>query len=170
MGSSHLPQPSAPQPEMETIRVSEDAVELAGSLTGSVRTRSRSPPPPVMLKNGGLLANLGLGGVARRTIGMCLLLLVVFLWTLSNFLASVRKHGKEPSVPNLMSFSSSSFPTIPTTNPSSSSTSTHPCLPFLCYPCLSGTCRNEVCRACTETYYKCGKNTRTDILKQSSTK
>jgi solute carrier family 35 protein F5 len=32
---------------------------------------------------------LGLGGVARRTLGIGLLLIVVFLWTLSNFLASV---------------------------------------------------------------------------------
>jgi len=32
---------------------------------------------------------LGLGGVARRTLGIILLLAVVFLWTLSNFLASV---------------------------------------------------------------------------------
>ncbi|KAL2141401.1 hypothetical protein VTI28DRAFT_2445 [Corynascus sepedonium] len=31
---------------------------------------------------------LGLGGVARRTLGITLLLIVVFLWTLSNFLAS----------------------------------------------------------------------------------
>ncbi len=37
-----------------------------------------------------LLANIGLGGYARRTLGICLLIVVVFLWTLSNFLASVR--------------------------------------------------------------------------------
>ncbi|KAK2596085.1 hypothetical protein N8I77_013592 [Diaporthe amygdali] len=37
---------------------------------------------------GGLLASLGLGGVARRTLGIALLLLTVFLWTASNFLAS----------------------------------------------------------------------------------
>lgn len=30
-----------------------------------------------------------LGGVARRTLGICLLLIVVVLWTASNFLASV---------------------------------------------------------------------------------
>lgn len=28
-------------------------------------------------------------GAARRTLGICLLLVVVFLWTASNFLASV---------------------------------------------------------------------------------
>jgi len=32
---------------------------------------------------------LGLGGVARRTLGIGLLLVVVLLWTISNFLASV---------------------------------------------------------------------------------
>lgn len=35
-----------------------------------------------------LSARLGLGGVARRTLGIALLLVTVFLWTLSNFLAS----------------------------------------------------------------------------------
>ncbi|KAL2266372.1 hypothetical protein VTJ83DRAFT_5724 [Remersonia thermophila] len=35
-----------------------------------------------------LREQLGLGGVARRTLGIVLLLIVVFLWTLSNFLAS----------------------------------------------------------------------------------
>lgn len=35
-----------------------------------------------------LTARLGLGGVARRTLGITLLLVTVFLWTLSNFLAS----------------------------------------------------------------------------------
>src|SRR5690606_23627469 len=38
---------------------------------------------------GGVRARLGLGGVARRTLGITLLLVVVFLWTLSNFMASV---------------------------------------------------------------------------------
>jgi solute carrier family 35, member F5 len=37
---------------------------------------------------GGLLASLGLGGFARRTLGIILLLVTVFLWTASNFLAS----------------------------------------------------------------------------------
>jgi hypothetical protein len=30
-----------------------------------------------------------IGGIARRTVGIFLLLIVVFLWTASNFLASV---------------------------------------------------------------------------------
>lgn len=64
-------------------RFSEDAADLAASM-GSVRTRSLSPLPK------GWKARLGLGGVARRTLGFGLLMVTVFLWTLSNFLASVR--------------------------------------------------------------------------------
>ncbi|KAK4127843.1 hypothetical protein N657DRAFT_565033 [Parathielavia appendiculata] len=36
----------------------------------------------------GIRDKLGLGGVARRTLGIALLLVVVFLWTVSNFMAS----------------------------------------------------------------------------------
>lgn len=35
-------------------------------------------------------SKIGLGGVARRTVGLFCLLVTVFLWTLSNFMASVR--------------------------------------------------------------------------------
>ncbi|KAM7194797.1 hypothetical protein V8F20_007817 [Naviculisporaceae sp. PSN 640] len=48
---------------------------------------SRSGSGNSSLKSG-FRAKLGLGGVARRTLGIALLLLTVFLWTLSNFLAS----------------------------------------------------------------------------------
>ncbi|KAK2593709.1 hypothetical protein QQS21_008574 [Conoideocrella luteorostrata] len=60
----------------------EEAVEMTAS-TGSILV-----PPPVPLKAGRFWASVGLGGVARRTLGICLLLVTVFLWTLSNFLAS----------------------------------------------------------------------------------
>ncbi|UKZ70422.1 uncharacterized protein TrAtP1_011402 [Trichoderma atroviride] len=46
-------------------------------------SRSQMPAPAV-----GFRERLGLGGVARRTLGICFLLTTVFLWTLSNFLAS----------------------------------------------------------------------------------
>lgn len=58
----------------------------------------RSPSPYALatasdsgrtIGSSGVRAKLGLGGVARRTLGIALLLIVVFLWTLSNFLASV---------------------------------------------------------------------------------
>ncbi|KAK4171566.1 hypothetical protein QBC36DRAFT_91680 [Triangularia setosa] len=44
---------------------------------------SQTEPQP-----GSLKSRLGLGGVARKTLGICLLLVVVFFWTVSNFLAS----------------------------------------------------------------------------------
>jgi solute carrier family 35 protein F5 len=34
-------------------------------------------------------SKVGLGGVGRRTLGILCLLVTVFLWTLSNFMASV---------------------------------------------------------------------------------
>jgi len=40
-------------------------------------------------KSGGFKASIGLANVARRTLGIFLLLVTVFLWTTSNFLASV---------------------------------------------------------------------------------
>ncbi|KAK4034889.1 hypothetical protein C8A01DRAFT_48831 [Parachaetomium inaequale] len=57
---------------------------------------SRSPSSAAMTSDsrtttGGsrnIREKLGLGGVARRTLGIGLLLIVVFLWTLSNFMAS----------------------------------------------------------------------------------
>lgn len=40
-------------------------------------------------KGQGFRANVGLQHVARRTLGIFLLMMTVFLWTASNFLASV---------------------------------------------------------------------------------
>ena len=64
-------------------------VELSGmsplspstSSRGSSTRHNRSP-------KSGLRARLGLGGVARRTLGIILLLFTVCLWTISNFLES----------------------------------------------------------------------------------
>lgn len=39
-------------------------------------------------------------GIARRTLGIALLLVVVFLWTASNFLGSVRTPAPAPSLYN----------------------------------------------------------------------
>ena len=46
-------------------------------------------PPPSGLKPQGFRAGVGLENIARRTLGIVLLLVTVFLWTASNFLASV---------------------------------------------------------------------------------
>ncbi|EFY91815.1 hypothetical protein J3458_001398 [Metarhizium acridum] len=59
-----------------------EAVEMIAS-TDSLGSQS-----PLPTKQPAFWAHMGLGGVARRTLGICLLLVTVFLWTLSNFLAS----------------------------------------------------------------------------------
>jgi hypothetical protein len=60
---------------LEARRSSEDTV---------VRHPSSRTPPASPNKMG-----VEIGGIARRTVGIFLLLIVVFLWTASNFLASV---------------------------------------------------------------------------------
>ncbi|KAG5926923.1 hypothetical protein E4U42_002799 [Claviceps africana] len=59
-----------------------EAVEMTEA-TGGMPVQTPAP-----VRRVGLRANLGLDGVARRTLGICLLLVTVFLWTVSNFLAS----------------------------------------------------------------------------------
>lgn len=109
--------------------------ETTGSGSGSGSSSSRS----------GLRAKLGLMGVARRTLGIVLLLLTVFLWTVSNFLASVGGSYFPPSNPFICDgatkntdssgpLDSTSSPTIPTVNPSFSYMSTPPYLHSLSYP------------------------------------
>lgn len=60
---------------------------LSSSIT-SLRTSGTAGARGGVGRGGGLLASLGLGGFARRTLGITLLLVTVFLWTASNFLAS----------------------------------------------------------------------------------
>lgn len=61
-------------------------------------TMTAAPPESYSLpEKGGLQARMCLAGVARRTLGISLLLVTVFLWTASNFLASV---GPLPMTPN----------------------------------------------------------------------
>ncbi|KAI9149388.1 putative vacuolar membrane protein [Paramyrothecium foliicola] len=64
------------------LPINPDTRDRAASPARSDSSRSSSTA------KGGLLAKMGLGGVARRTLGICFLLVTVFLWTLSNFLAS----------------------------------------------------------------------------------
>ncbi|KAI3391495.1 hypothetical protein diail_7222 [Diaporthe ilicicola] len=78
-----------PEPE-EMRRRSLSSGPLSSSITslrasGATGTRSAAAGGGGA---GGLLASLGLGGFARRTLGISLLLVTVFLWTASNFLAS----------------------------------------------------------------------------------
>lgn len=74
----------APEPEATRQTI------LSSSLT-SLRSAGASSSYPQSRPLGGihaLKARLGLAGVARRTLGIALLLVTVCLWTTSNFLAS----------------------------------------------------------------------------------
>lgn len=79
---------STPDEEARIVHrsFSDDAADLAASMPPSTRVRSLTPPPHQSAKT--MWYRLGLSGFARRTVGMALLLLTVFLWTLSNFMAS----------------------------------------------------------------------------------
>ena len=64
------------------------AEEFAGRLSEHYERPSMSSSRSA-LKPQGFRAGVGLENVARRTLGIFLLLVTVFLWTASNFLASV---------------------------------------------------------------------------------
>lgn len=66
----------------ERQHVHDETDDVAVPTSPLLEPRSTSPT------SYGLRAKLGLGGVARRTVGFALLMLTVFLWTLYNFIAS----------------------------------------------------------------------------------
>ncbi|PNY26004.1 vacuolar membrane protein [Tolypocladium capitatum] len=70
---------------VERRRISADGAHLADS-TGSMQVQLPSPSPEP--EKAGLCARIVRAGVGRRALGICLLLVTVCLWTLSNFLAS----------------------------------------------------------------------------------
>ncbi|CAK7202334.1 hypothetical protein SEUCBS139899_005056 [Sporothrix eucalyptigena] len=65
---------------------------LPGPGTGLSRVQSNSPllgePAPGAPMATGFRASIGLAGMARRTLGISMLMITVFLWTASNFFAS----------------------------------------------------------------------------------
>ena len=63
------------------------------SVTGTHHTRQSATSCPPSKGVRGFRAGIGLRNVARRTLGIILLLVTVVLWTGSNFLASVRIPG-----------------------------------------------------------------------------
>lgn len=82
----------APEPEssrQRSLSISSHAAQthLSSSIT-SLRSAGAASAPAKGSGIHALKAKLGLGGVARRTLGISLLLVTVFLWTTSNFLAS----------------------------------------------------------------------------------
>ncbi|OAR03088.1 hypothetical protein LLEC1_07471 [Akanthomyces lecanii] len=76
--------------DIAAARFSNEVLELEEPSTAT--NVATAPPAAAALSRSAskksLLATIGLGGYARRTLGICLLIIVVFLWTLSNFLAS----------------------------------------------------------------------------------
>jgi solute carrier family 35 protein F5 len=76
--------------EVPTPRQSEHLDRLSLSSTRSV------------LKPKTFRAGVGLENVARRTLGIFLLLVTVFLWTASNFLASVCYDSLQSHKPRLL--------------------------------------------------------------------
>jgi solute carrier family 35 protein F5 len=76
-------EPILPPAAAEELRLSVDTPSVTRQRLSMSSQRS------FQLKPGGFKAGLGLENVARRTLGIALLLVTVFLWTASNFLASV---------------------------------------------------------------------------------
>lgn len=83
---------SAPVPRQRSLSVSSHTAQahLSASITSLRSTAPSSSSASASAPTGihALTARLGFGGVARRTLGIALLLVTVFLWTASNFLAS----------------------------------------------------------------------------------
>ncbi len=82
---------SAQEPPIPPAVAAEGAT---GSRDRSVDYHDRHSAASVrsVLKPRGFRAGVGLGNIARRTLGIFLLLVTVVLWTSSNFLASVSLH------------------------------------------------------------------------------
>lgn len=75
--------------DLSAGRFSGEVLELEEPVAASNVARAPAAAAlPHAVSSKSLLAKIGLGGYARRTLGICLLIVVVFLWTLSNFLAS----------------------------------------------------------------------------------
>ena len=77
-----MPAEVAPERSSTSRRSSLGSIHSLNEMTSSQLSSRGSA-------KGGFRAKLGLGGVARRTLGIALLMVTVILWTVSNFLASV---------------------------------------------------------------------------------
>ena len=73
--------------DMYTTQSSSRRRSRSGSM--QLLARGTSHSRSASASGSGLRARLGLLGVARRTLGITLLLFTVLMWTVSNFLASV---------------------------------------------------------------------------------
>jgi hypothetical protein len=115
-----IPGGMAPPSMTEDFTVADDVISVAD--THHTRRSGSSCCP----SRGGrrFRAGVGLGNVARRTLGIILLLVTVVLWTGSNFLASVSDPHVYCYLLTNSNFSPFS-PTIPTQSRTSSLTSIH---------------------------------------------
>jgi hypothetical protein len=75
----------------------DEDTDLAASTSALL---PHAPPPSQVTSPAmdGFRAKLGLAGVARRTLGLACLMVTVLLWTLYNFMASVRVPAPIPSL------------------------------------------------------------------------
>lgn len=129
---SAVPILAAPEDfEVSSRRPSEHLVRLSVSTSRS------------MLKPRGFKAKIGLENVGRRALGIFLLLVTVFLWTASNFLASVSSElscsGRTDSLTSAFSTYSQ---TTRTQNRTSSPTLTPPFSPSRSFPSSLEYCAN----------------------------
>jgi len=98
-------EPPLPPAVAEQLRLSVDTP----SITRQRLSLSSQRPSHDPLKPGGFKAGLGLQNVARRTLGIALLLVTVFLWTASNFLASYIFADNSYSKPYFVTYINTSF-------------------------------------------------------------
>ncbi|TVY84222.1 putative vacuolar membrane protein [Lachnellula suecica] len=96
-------EPILPPAAADGLRLSVDTPSLTR------RRISMSSQQSYELKPGGFKAGLGLQNVARRTLGIALLLVTVFLWTASNFLASYIFADNTYSKPYFVTYINTSF-------------------------------------------------------------
>lgn len=83
------PEPEETRRSRRSMSSNRDAAHRAlSSSIASFRSAGTAGTGTTKTGGGGLRAQLGLAGVARRTLGISLLLVTVCLWTTSNFLAS----------------------------------------------------------------------------------
>lgn len=76
------------------VVIADDFSLQDGRSSGQHDERSASPVR-LLKSSSGFRAGVGLENIARRTLGIILLLVTVFLWTASNFLASVSVNNAE---------------------------------------------------------------------------
>jgi solute carrier family 35, member F5 len=96
-----LPAELQPEHARQSLSLSDSGgdIDLSASIA-SVARSNRSNRSTHSKSGRGWRTKMGLGGVARRTLGIMLLLVTVFLWTASNFLASVSAPSRPQTEPD----------------------------------------------------------------------